>query len=75
MFKASEWIWHLQLRPLPRWSRKACPGWVRPGKSPIEALQAINPKLPKEILLLPPILLEDRIPLLEDAYRLRGWEE
>jgi len=41
------------------------------GKSPAEALREVNPKLPsfqdpegKEILFLPPIILDDRITLL-----------
>jgi hypothetical protein len=55
MLKASEWMYYYNYDR----SRDGLG-----GKSPAEALQEINPKLPKDILFLPPIILDDRITLL-----------
>ena len=61
MLKASEWIYYNYDRSHDGLG----------GKSPAEALREINPKLPslqdpegKDILFLPPIILDDRITLL-----------
>ena len=62
MLKASEWIWY--------YNYDRSHGGLG-GKSPAEALQEVNPKLPylqdpegKDILFLPPIVLDDTITLL-----------
>jgi len=62
MLKASEWIYYYNYD-------RSHDGLG--GKSPAEALREVNPKLPslqdpegKEILFLPPIILDDRITLL-----------
>ena len=55
MLKASEWLYYYNYD-------RSHDGLG--GKSPAEALREIDPKLPKEILFLPPIILDDRITLL-----------
>jgi len=55
MLKASEWTYYYNYD-------RSHDGLG--GKSPAEALHEIEPKLPKEILFLPPIILDDRITLL-----------
>ena len=55
MLKASEWIYYYNYD-------RSHDGLG--GKSPAEALGEVNPKLPKEILFLPPIILDDTITLL-----------
>ena len=62
MLKASEWIYYYNYD-------RSHDGLE--GKSPAEALAQVNPKLPslqdpegKDILFLPPIILDDRITLL-----------
>jgi len=55
MLKASEWIWYYN-------HDRSHDGLG--GKSPTEALREVNPGLPKDILFLPPIVLDDRITLL-----------
>ena len=55
MLKASEWIYY--------YNYDRSHDGLR-GKRPIEALREIDPKLPKDILFLPPIILDDRITFL-----------
>jgi len=55
MLKASEWVYYYNYD-------RSHDGLG--GKSPAEALAEVSPKLPKEILFLPPIILDDRITLL-----------
>jgi len=55
MVKASEWIYYYNYD-------RSHDGLG--GKSPAEALQKVTPKLPRDILFLPPIILDDRITLL-----------
>jgi len=55
MLKASEWIYYYNYD-------RSHDGLG--GKSPAEALAEVNPKLPKEILFSPPIILDDKITLL-----------
>jgi len=62
MLKASEWIYYYNYD-------RSHDGLG--GKSPAEALAEVNPKLPslqdpegRDILFLPPIILDDRITLL-----------
>jgi len=50
------------------------------GKTPAEALKALYPEIPSQILFLPPVVLDDRITLLvggTEVYRyyknLRGY--
>ena len=55
MLKASEWIYYYNYD-------RSHDGLG--GKSPAEALQKVTPKLPRDILFLPPIILDDRNTLL-----------
>jgi len=55
VLKASEWIYYYNYD-------RSHDGLG--GKSPAEALREIDPKLSKEILFLPPIILDDTITLL-----------
>ena len=55
MLKASEWVYYYNYD-------RSHDGLG--GKSPVEALREIDPKLPKEILFLPPIILDDTITLV-----------
>jgi len=70
MLKASEWIYYYNYD-------RSHDGLG--GKSPAEALREVNPKLPslqdpegKDVLFLPPIILDDRITLLGGGTEVYG---